>query len=86
MKNEDLGMESSQGFRQSQVLELPAPSTKRTALGLVLHPRLAKRCSGDTDEYTTCPILVWQAATVTQVLGDLKDRREMSEARQDLTS
>lgn len=79
MKNEDLGMESSQGFRQSQVLELPAPSTKQTALGLVLHPRLAKRRSGDTGEYTTCPILVWQAATVSWVLGGLKDRRDTRE-------
>lgn len=50
VKNEDLGMESNKGFRQSQILELPASSTKRTPLGLVLHPRLAKRRSGDTGE------------------------------------
>lgn len=83
-------MESNKGFGQSQILELPAPSTKWTALGLVLHLRLAKRHSGDTGKYTACPILVWQAETVTQLLGGLKERRDtmggMSEARQDLTS
>ena len=72
-------MESNKGFRQSQTLELPVPSTKQTALELVLHPRLVKRRSGDTGEYTACPLLVWQAATVTWVLGGPKKRRDTME-------